>query len=85
MTDIQTIEIGDLILVSDKIRDVIIYHNKIGRIKENQIGLFLGFKRHSHKKDIFWTVEILLDNKKIMMFSPTCETDFITKINIEEV
>ena len=84
MTDIREIRVGDLVFVSGKIKDVIILHQKIGRIKENQIALFLGCAFHKHRKDTFWTVELLIDGKRVMMFTPTSTTNYLLKIDIPD-
>jgi hypothetical protein len=80
MENIEELLIGDVVFVSDRIKDVTIFNKKIGQIQGNQYGLFLGYKKHNHKKDVFWTVELLIENKKIIMFSPTNETMYFTKL-----
>lgn len=82
MTDIREIKIGDLLFVSEEIKDVLIFHKKIGKIKENQTALFLGCEEHRHKKDIFWTVELLVDGKKVMMYTETFAPKCLSKIDV---
>jgi hypothetical protein len=84
MIDVLKLSPGDLINVTNNIKDVIIYHGRIGKIKENQVGVFLGCTRYNHRKDTFWAIELLLNGKKVMMFSPTNTTTYITKIEITE-
>ena len=80
--DVRTLKIGQLIFVLGDMKNLALHYKKFSPISEKKFAVFLNCKKY-YANDGFWVTEVLIDGKKVLMFSASSNNENIKLLELE--